>query len=86
MTERNNWSLTIQYMATSHDGTFYVNMTSSEVVRTRHHMRRFLRKSLVLKIKPNTGQTLGTTDKIERSKNMVKSEGPNSDCNIEICL
>ena len=73
-------------MATWHDGTFDVNMTSSEVVRTRHHIRRFLRRSLVLKIKPNTGQTLGTTDKIERRKNMAKSEGPNSDCNIEIFL
>ena len=33
-------------------------MTSSEVVRTRYHIRRFLRRSLVLKIKPNTGQKL----------------------------
>ena len=62
-------------MATRCDGTFDVNMTSSEVVRTRHHLRRFLRRSLVLKIKPNTGQTIGTTDKIERRKNMVKSLG-----------
>ena len=51
MTERNNWILTIQYMATYHDGTFDINMTSSEVVRTRHHIRRFLRRYLVLKIK-----------------------------------
>ena len=58
-------------------------MTSSEVVRTRHRIRRFLRRSLVLKIRPNTGHTLGTTDKRERRKNMAKSEGPNSDCNIE---
>ena len=50
-------------------------MTSSEVVCTRHHIRRFLRRSLVLKIKPNTGQTLGTTDKIDRRRNMAKSEG-----------
>ena len=63
-----NWILRIQHMATWHDGTFDVNMTSSEVVRTRHHIRRFLRRYLVLKIKPNTGQTLGTTDKIERRK------------------
>ena len=62
-------------MATRCDGTFDVNMTSSEVVRTRHHIRRFLCRSLVLKIKPNTGQTLGTTDKIKRRKNMDKSEG-----------
>ena len=50
-------------------------MTSSEVVRTRHHIRRFLRISLLLKIKPNTGQTLGNSDKIERRKIMAKSEG-----------
>ena len=73
--ERKNWILRIQYMATWHDGTIDVNMTSLEVMRTRHHIRRFLRRSLVLEIKPNTGQTLGTTDKIERRKNMAKSEG-----------
>ena len=61
-------------------------MTSWEVVRTRHHIRGFLRRSMVLKIKPNTGQTPGTTDKRERRKNMAKSEGPNSDRNIEIFL
>ena len=49
-------------------------MMSSEVVRTRYHIRRFLRRTLVLEIKPNTGQTLGTTDKIERRKTMAKSE------------
>ena len=59
---------------------------SSEVVRTRHHMHRFLRKCLVLKIKPNTGQMLGTTENRERRKNMVKSKGPNSYCNIEMFL
>ena len=73
-------------MNTLHDGTFEVNMTSLEVVRTRHHLLRFLRRYLLLKIKPNTGQMLGTTDKIERRKNMAKSEGPNSDYNIEIFL
>ena len=55
MTERKNWPLKIQYMATWHDGNFDVNMMSTEVVRTGHHIRRFLRISLVLKIKPNTG-------------------------------
>ena len=74
MTERKNRILRIQYMATWCDGTFDVNMTSSEVVRTRHHIRRFLRTSLVLKIKPNTGQTLGNSDKIERRK-IWQSEG-----------
>ena len=63
--------------------TFDVNMTSSEFVRTRHHILRFLRIYLVLKIKKNTGQTLGTTDNREGRKNMAKSEGPNSDCNID---
>ena len=62
-------------MATSQDGTFDVNITSYKVVLTRHHIRRFLHRSIVLKIKPNTGQTSGTTDKIERRKNMAKSEG-----------
>ena len=73
-------------MATCCHGEFDVNMTSSEVVCTRHHIRRFLLRSLVLKIKPNTGQTIGNSDKIERRKNMAKSEGPNSDCNIEMFL
>ena len=73
-------------MATCHDGIFDVNMTSLEVVRTHNQIRGFLRRSLLLKIKPNTGQTLGTTEKRERRKNMAKSEGPNSDCNIEIFL
>ena len=76
----------IQYMATWCDGIFDVNMTSSKVVRTRHHIRRFLRRSMGLKIKLNTGQTFDISDKIERRKNMTKSEGPNSYCNIEIFL
>ena len=60
-------------MATWHNGNFDVNMMSLEVVHTRHHIRRFLRRSLVLKIKPNTGQTLGTKYNRERRKNMAKS-------------
>ena len=75
MTEWKTRILRIQYMATWHDGTFDVNIRSSDVVCTRHHIRRFLRRSLVLKIKPNTGQTPGTTEKIERRKNMDESEG-----------
>ena len=62
-------------MATQQDGTFDVNMTLLEVVRTRHHIHRFLRRYMVLKIKPNTGQTAGTTDNIERRKYWRKSEG-----------
>ena len=78
MRETNNRPLRTQYMATWHDETFDVNMMSLEVVSTRHRIRRFLRRSPVLKIKPNIGQPLGTTDKRERRKNMAKSEGPNS--------
>ena len=70
-------------MSTGKDGTFDVNTMSSEVVHTGHNINMFLCRSLALKIKPNTGQTLGTTDKRERRKNMAKSEGPNSDCNIK---
>ena len=61
-------------------------MTSSEVVHTHHHKRKFIRRYLVLKIKANTGQTLGTTDKREVIENISKSKGPNSECNIEIFL
>ena len=46
-------------------------------------MHGFLHISLLLIIKLNTGQRLGTTDKIEGIKNVAKSEGPNSDCNID---
>ena len=35
----------------------------------------FLRRSMVLKIKPNTGQTPYTTDKTESITYMAKSEG-----------
>ena len=70
-----NWPLSNQYMDTWQDGTFDLNMTLSEVVRTRHHIRRFLSRSLVLKIKPNTGQTPGTTDKIGRRRNVDSSKG-----------
>ena len=49
-------------------------MTSSKVVRTLHHISRFLRRSLVLKIKLNTGQTPGTTTD-GNNTNVVKYEG-----------
>ena len=52
-----------------------MNMMSSEIVHIRHHIRRFLHIYLVLKIKLNTGQSPGTTEKIERRKNMAKYEG-----------
>ena len=51
MREKNNLPLRTQYMANLQGGTIDVNMTSSEVVRTRPHIRRFLCRYLVLKIK-----------------------------------
>ena len=59
-------------------------MTSSIGVHTRHNIHRFIRGSLVLKIKPKTGQTLGTMEKRRRRRNMAKYKGPNYDCNNEI--
>ena len=55
-------------------GQMYVNMMSSKGVRTRHHIRRFLRRSLVPKIHTNTGETPGTTAE-GKKKSMAKSEG-----------
>ena len=52
----------------------YINMTSSKGVCTRHHICRFLRRYLILKINPNTGQTPGTKAEGEKT-NMDKSEG-----------
>ena len=63
-------------MASWHYETFDVNMMSSEVVHTRHHIRGFLRRSLELKIKPNTDQALGTTDKRERGNIWLSMRGP----------
>ena len=57
----------------------YVNMTSSKGVRTRHHIRRFLHRYLVLKIHPNAGQTPGIGAKGEK-KNMAKSAGGPFEC------
>ena len=76
MTESKNRILWIHYMATWCDGTFDVNMMSSEVVRTRHHIRRFIRRSLVLKIKPSIGQTFGNSDNIERRKIWLSLRDP----------
>ena len=41
MWERNIWPLWTQYIYTCKYGPMYVHMTSSKVVRTRHHIRRF---------------------------------------------
>ena len=49
------------------------NMTSSKRVRTRHHICRFLRKSLVLKIHTNTGQMPSRHGQGRGRKNMAKS-------------
>ena len=76
MTEINNWPLRTQYMATQYDDTFDINMTPSEVVLTRNHIRRFLRRSLLLKIKPSPVQKIGTTDKRERIKIWLSLRGP----------
>ena len=76
--ERNNWPPRNKYMATWQDGTFDVIMTSSEVVCTHHHICGFLCRPLVLEIKPNTGQTLGTTNKREIWKKNLSLKGPHS--------
>ena len=72
--ERNICPLRTQYIFTWRNGQVYVNITSSNGIRTSHHICRFLHISLILKIKLNTGQTPGTT--IEgKETNMAKSEG-----------
>ena len=62
-------------MATWQVGNSDVNMMSLEVVRTCYRIHRFLRRYLVLKIKSNTGQTLGTTYNGERRSNIAKYVG-----------
>ena len=49
-------------------------MTSSKVVRKHHHISRFIRRSLVLEMKPNTVQMPGTTTEGKKT-DMAKSEG-----------
>ena len=51
-------------------------MTSSNGIRTRHRIRRFIHRLYIpgTEDKNNTGQTPGTTAEGER-KNMDKSEG-----------
>ena len=74
MQEGNIWPLRNQYIFTWKYGQMYVHMTSSKVVRTPHHIRRFIRRDLLLKMKLNTGQTPGTTSKGKKT-NMNKYEG-----------
>ena len=61
-------------------------MMSSEVVHTRHHIRGFIHRSLVLKIKTEHWPDTRHHGQEGKKKNMAKSEGPNSGCNIEIFL
>ena len=57
--------------------SIYLYLTLGSDVRTYDVIktRMFIRRFLVLKIKTNTGQTSGITDKIESRKNMAKCEG-----------
>ena len=61
-------ALRTQYMATWLYGQKQQNMMSSKRVHTRHHIHRFLRKYLALKIHPNTGQTPGTMTEGKKKK------------------
>ena len=72
--ERNIWPLRNQYIFTWQNGQMYVHMTSSKVVCTCHHIRKFLHRSLVLKIHLSPCHKTGTTAK-GRNKNMASSEG-----------
>ena len=51
-------------------------MKLSEVVRTSHRIIGFLRRPLLLKMKLNTGQTLGTMNKREGGKIWLSLRGP----------
>ena len=53
MREINIRTLRTQYIFTWLNRPIYVHMMSSKVVRTHHHIRRFLSISMVLKIHPN---------------------------------
>ena len=74
MREGNIWLLRTQCIFTWKYGQMYVHMTSSKVVHTPHHIRRFLHRALILKMKLNTGQTSGTTAEGKKT-NMDKYEG-----------
>ena len=56
-------------------GSFDIDMNLLGVVHTRHDIRRFLRRSLVLEIHQNTVHTLGTTNKRERRKIWLSLRG-----------
>ena len=72
--ERNIWPLRTQYIFTWQNEKIYVNMMSSKSVRTCHHIRMFLCRSMVLKIHSNIGQTpVKTVDR--KKKSMAKFGG-----------
>ena len=58
-------------------GHKHKNMASSKRACTHHHIRKFLRKSLVLKIHPNIGQTLGYTTEGKKEKYYYVWRDPN---------
>ena len=70
------WDLSTQCMATCIYGQKHKNMTSSKRVHTRHHIRRFILKSLSLKILLNIGQTPGTMAERKREKYGQVWRGP----------
>ena len=74
MWDQSIFPLRTEYIFTWWNGQIYVNITSSKGVHTRHLIRRFLRRYLVLKIYPKTGQTSGTRDEGKKI-NISKSEG-----------
>ena len=51
-------------------------MTSQKRICTRHHISMFLRRSQVLKIHPDSGQTPGTTTKGKGGDMANYEEGP----------
>ena len=70
MRERNILPLRNQYIFTWRHGHMFVHTKSSKVVRIRHYIGRFLRKSIVLKIHLNACQAPDTTEN-GRNKNMA---------------
>ena len=69
MEERIIWDLGAQYIVTWLYGWLYKIMIALKRVHTNHHTGSFLLKSLILKIHPNSGHTLGTMVKGKKKKN-----------------
>ena len=70
----NIFPLRKQYIFTLQNRQIYVNMTSSKGLYSRHHKRRFLHISLILKIHPHISQNPGTTAKGKKT-NMDNYQG-----------